>query len=583
MRLLQLVLVSAVMSSGVVSVVAAEIPPLAERAEWFRQDRFGLFIHWGMYSLIGKGEWVRHTGKVPEEAYQKLVPQFNPTQFNAAAWVAQARRAGQKYLVITTKHHDGFCMFDSKLTDYDIMSTPLKRDVIKELADECHRQGVRLGFYYSIMDWHHPDYLPRRPWEKDRSTAGADFNRYIEFMRGQIRELMTNYGRVEVLWFDGGWERKAPEDLKQFQAIIDMARQLQPHILVNNRAFIAGDFDTPEQFIPPTGLVDDQGRPKLWEACLTMTTGHGSFAPTAWWGYDKAETVFKPAEECVQKLVDVASKGGNLLLNIGPTPLGTIRPEEAERMEGIGRWMARHGEAIYGTTASPFHLLPFFGRVTQKGNRLYVHVFDWPEDRRLVLPGLVTEVTKACLMEDPQVAVKFRRSPGSRDICLELPQQPSDPVASVIVLDLAGPAQVEPVRIVADAQGRIELPAHYAEIHAKHGQRAKPLSRGGRTYIGNWSNPADVVVWHFELPAAGTYRVQIDAQPASKEAIGQRARLTAGNQKLAGKITAEGLALDQPLKLEAGKVALSVELVDAKRTGPAILDLSGVKLVPQQP
>jgi len=582
MRTLEALVLSAmVVLSGLTAVPAAEIPSLAQRAEWFRQDRFGLFIHWGMYSIIGKGEWVRHTGKVPEEEYQKLVPQFNPTQFDAASWVAQAKRAGQKYLVITTKHHDGFCMFDSKLTDYDIMSTPLKRDVIKELADECHRQGVRLGFYYSIMDWHHPDYLPRRPWEKDRSTEGADFNRYIDFMRGQIRELMTGYGRIEVLWFDGGWERKAPEDLKQFQAIIDMARSLQPHMLVNNRAFIAGDFETPEQFIPPTGLVDEQGQPKLWEACLTMTTGHGAFAPTAWWGYDQFETVFKPTEECVQKLVDVVSKGGNLLLNIGPTPQGTIRPEEAERLEGVGRWMQRYGEAIYGTTASPFQLLPFFGRVTQKGNRLFVHVFDWPEDRRLVLPGLKTQVSRAYLMNDPGAAVAAERPSGTNDVRLALPQAAPDPVASVIVVELAGPAEVEPVRIAPDAQGVISLPAHYAEIHAKHGQRAKPLSRGGRTYIGNWSNPNDVVVWHFELPAAGTYRVQVEGKPASEPAVGQRVRVTAGGQKLVGKIGADGVVFDQPLVLKAGKVSLSVELVDAKRTGPAVLDLSSLKLVPE--
>lgn len=382
------------------------------RSKWFREDRFGLFIHWGVYSMIGKGEWVQDTGRIPVEEYQKHYKEFNPSQFNAAEWVALAKRAGQKYLVITTKHHDGFCMFDSKLTDYDIMNTPVKRDVIKELADECHRQGMILGFYYSIMDWHHPDYVPRRPWEKNRSTEGADFNRYCEYMKGQLRELMTNYGRIDVLWFDGGWEHTKPGDLAKFKEIIAMARELQPQMLVNNRASIGGDFTTPEQYIPATGVVDEQGRPTLWEVCMTMTTGHGAFAPTAWWGYDRYETVFKPTDELVQKLIDVNSKGGNFLLNIGPEPTGKIRSEEAERLEGVGRWMAKYGEAIYGSSPSPFRRLPFFGRVTQKADRLFVHVFDWPQDRRLVLPGLKNPVVRAHMMGNEQAPVGVSRQQG---------------------------------------------------------------------------------------------------------------------------------------------------------------------------
>ena len=316
---------------------AADVPPLEQRAEWFRHDRFGMFVHWGLYSAIGKGEWVQDTGKIPLEEYVKLAPEFNPDKFDAVAWVAQAKRAGQKYIVITTKHHDGFCMFDSKLTDYKITNTPFGRDICKELADECRKQGMKLGFYYSIMDWHHPDYVPVRKWERGkRSTEGADFDRYVDYMRGQLRELMTGYGPIVTLWFDGGWEHKSPEDKKAFKEIIDMVRQLQPNILVNDRADIGGDYKTPEQFIPATGVLDDEGRPAMWEVCMTMTTGHGSFPPTGWWGYDKNETVFKPTEELLHKLVDVVSKGGNFLLNVGPEPSGRIRPEEAERLEAVG-------------------------------------------------------------------------------------------------------------------------------------------------------------------------------------------------------------------------------------------------------
>ena len=558
----------------------AEIPPLEERAKWFLESRFGLFVHWGVYSIMGKGEWVQDTGKVPVQEYEKLYPQFNPTGYNAAEWVALAKRAGQKYLVITTKHHDGFCMFDSKLTDYDVMTAPIKRDLIKELADECHRQGVRLGFYYSIMDWHHRDYVPRRPWEKNRSTEGADFNRYVQYMRGQIRELMTNYGRIDVLWFDGGWERKKDEDRAKFREIIEMARSLQPHMLVNNRANIGGDFETPEQYVPATGVKSDDGKPVLWEVCMTMTTGHGSFAPTAWWGYDRHETIFKPTEELVHKLIDIASKGGNFLLNVGPEPTGKIRPEETERLRGVGRWMQRYGDAIHGTTASPFRLLPFFGRVTRKGNTLYVHVFDWPDDRQLLLPGLKSKVKRAHVMRTPNVRVVAECKTGTNDVVLRLPAQAPDPVASVLVLEFDGPIQVEPVQIAPGKDGIVDLPAHYAEIRARHGQRAKPVSEGGRTYIGNWSNPNDVVVWQFTLPKAGTYTVQADARKKSDEALGQRVEVAVGDQKVVGKIGAGGVSLDGPLKLPAGEQTISVKLPAAKRTGPPVLDLFGLKLVP---
>jgi alpha-L-fucosidase len=563
--------------TAVASAAAVEIPPLGQRAEWFRHDRFGSIVHWGLYSLIGRGEWVRDTGRIPLDEYNKLVGQFNPSQFDARRWVALAKQAGQKYLVITTKHHDGFCLFHSKLTDYGIQSTPFRRDAIQEIAGECHRQGLRLGLYYSIMDWHHPDYLPRRPWEKNRSTAGANFDRYVEYMRGQIHEILSNYGRVDELWLDGGWERKSPEDQRKFRAILAEARQLQPRILINDRAFIDGDYETPEQFVPATGLTDKAGRPTLWEATMTMSTGHGAFAPTAWWGYDRSETVFKPADELVQKLVDITSKGGNLLLNIGPLPDGTIRAEEAERLAAIGHWVDRYGDAIFGSTASPFHLLPFFGRVTVRGNKLYVCVFDWPEDRQLVLPRLKTTVRSARLLGQPATLAAERRG---GDVVIALPPQAPDAMASVVVVELAGPPQVEPLRIAAAADGSIGLPALYAEIEAQHGQRAKPMSKGGRAYIGNWSNPADVVVWHFDLPRDGSYRVQIDALPAAKQALGQAVQVAAGGATVQGKIDGRGVELSSPLKLAAGKITLAVRLPGANRKGPPILDLYGVKLSP---
>ena len=560
---------------------AEGVPPLAERAAWFQHARFGLFIHFGLFSQIGKGEWIRESGQIPLGEYNKLLAQFNPAEFNAAEWVGLAKRAGQKYLVLITKHHDGFCLFDSRLSDYTVMHTPFKRDIVREIAGECHRQGLRLGLYYSIMDWHHPDYVPRRPWEKDRSVEGANYDRYLEYMRGQLRELMTNYGKVDVLWFDGGWEHTSPADSKKHQSIIHMARQLQPQILVNDRANIDGDFGTPEQFIPATGVRDKDGRPMVWEACLTLSTGHGSFAPTAWWGYDRNETLFKPTAEVLQELVNVASKGGNFLLNIGPMPNGKIRPEEVECLTRIGPWMAKYGESIYGSEPSPFLLLKFFGRVTQKANRLFVHVFDWPADRRLALPGLKTPVTKAYLMGDPAATLAVDQKPAGDEVVLSLPPQAPHPMDSVIVVELGGPAKVVPVEIAPAADGGIDLPSAYAEIQAQHGQRAKLLSRDGRVYIGNWSNPSDVAVWNFHLAAVGNYDVRVDGTPASDKAAGQQVRVSSGDAKVVGKITADGVAIDQPLKLAAGKVTVRVELIDAKRTGPSVLDLFGVRLIPR--
>ncbi len=560
--------------------VAADEIPLDQRAEWFHHDRFGMFIHWGVYSVIGKGEWIQESGRIPYNEYVKVYPQFHPSKFDATQWVDLAKLAGQKYIIITTKHHDGFCMFDSKLSDYTIMRTPVKRDVCKELAEACHKAGIRIGFYYSIMDWHHPDYLPRRAWDKSRTAEGAEFDRYVEYMRGQIRELMTNYGEICSLWFDGGWERTSPEDLKKFRSIIDMARKLQPRMLVNDRANIGGDYQTPEQYIPATGVLDKHGRPAMWEVCMTMTTGHGSFAPTAWWGYDAHETVFKPTDELIQKLVDVASKGGNLLLNVGPSPDGEIRPQETERLQGLARWMDRHAEAIYGTTASPFRLLPFFGRVTQKGNHLFVHVFDWPEDRRLVLPGLKSAPSAARMLEDPDVKVEAtqERHGDTEQVVLRLPSKPTDPIASVVALRFPGSPQVEPLVLRPDAAGSLLLPATMAEIRAEHGQRAKPVSKGGKTYIGDWSNPNDVVVWNFTMPNESTLRVTVDGRPASQEAIGQRIEISAAGQKVVGKITKEGVVLDGKLTLPGRPQSISVKLLDAKRTGSPVMDLFGVRL-----
>ncbi len=430
-----------------------------KRMEWWRDARFGLFIHWGLYSIPageweGKtdyAEWIRNQAQIPVDEYDKFVSQFNPVKFNADQFVRMAKEAGMKYIVITSKHHDGFCLFNSKYTDFDVMSTPFKRDVLKELSQACKKEGIKFCFYYSIMDWHHPDYLPRREWEVNRSTKGADFERYIKYMKNELKELLTNYGDIGVLWFDGEWENTWND--KRGLDLYNYVRSLQPDIIVNNRVGasrsgmegftegggFAGDFGTPEQQIPPTGLpgVD-------WESCMTMNDH---------WGYNKNDKNFKSSKEILRMLADIASKGGNYLLNIGPTSEGVFPPESINRLHDIGQWMNLNGESIYGTGASPFQKLDW-GRCTQKsinGNtRLYLHVFNWPENGKLSVPGIYNDPVDAFLLSD------INKSPLDCErkedaLVITVPTAAPDSINSVVVLDVAGKADINnPPKFVSE-------------------------------------------------------------------------------------------------------------------------------------
>ncbi len=455
-------------------------PAGSDRLDWWREARFGLFLHWGLYAVpAGKwgerdthGEWILTTAQIPVETYEGFLEQFNPVDFDADAWVLAAKAAGMKYIVITSKHHDGFALFDSAVSDFDVMATPFQRDIMKELAEACARHGLRMCWYHSIMDWHHPDYLPRRGWEQ-RSAEGADFDRYVEYMRAQVTELLTNYGPIGVMWFDGEWERTWNHDYGQ--ALYDLCLELQPEVIVNNRVDVgrggmagmstgpgfAGDFGTPEQEIPPTGLpgVD-------WETCMTMNRH---------WGYNAVDDDYKSTTDLVQKLCDIASKGGNFLLNIGPTARGTFPEESLERLRGIGEWMEVNGESIHGTTASPFEGLDW-GRCTVKRRgdetSLYLQVFDWPRDGRLVVPGLGNEVLGARLLSahasNPQLGVEA----DGPDRVVRLPKSPANPHASVVELVVEGapivyraPAILAAAdQLVEELEVRLEVPSEGLEI-----------------------------------------------------------------------------------------------------------------------
>jgi len=564
----------------------------AQRAQWFRGAKFGLFIHWGIYAVLGEGEWNMKVSRIPAVEYEKLAGRFNPTGFDAAEWVGLAKRAGQKYIVITTKHHDGFAMYDSKVSDYDIVDrAPFQRDPLKDLADECRKQGLRLGFYHSILDWHHPDYVPAPDWDAAaRAGRTPDFDRYCRDLAGQVRELCTNYGPLASWWWDGGWDHQDADGRGRFAAINAMIRELQPQILINNRAAMPEDFDTPEQYVPPTGLTAPDGSPLLWESCITLTTGHGSHPPTAWWGYDRNETEYKTPEFCIRMLVDVVSKGGNLLLNVGPDALGRIGPNEKRVFEAIAAWMAVNSEAIYGTTASPFRYLPFNGRATVKGNKLYLHVFTWPKERKLELPGLKTRIRSAGLLgTDQRLEVKDgSERDGRRVQTIALPDSAPDAIASVIAVALEGAPEVEPYTIRPDSQGVVKLPALFAELRGQHGQRMRLGEVGDQVHISNWVNANDYAAWSFELTKEEACEVRLTYAADSASAGGEFetiVRSGQAEQRLRGKVEATGGTRQfverglGRITLPAGAATLEIRAAKLPKDGP-LMELREIALVP---
>jgi alpha-L-fucosidase len=406
-----------------------------QRTEWFRQSKFGMFVHWGIYSVPagewkeGKNhaEWIMLTGSIPSTEYEKFAPQFNPVQFDARQWVQLAKDAGMKYLVITSKHHDGFCMYDSKLTDYDIMqATPFGRDPMKELAAACQQAGLKFCFYYSVVDWHHPEFpaqYSQRGFHGDPNPK-ADLNKYVEYMKGQVSELLSNYGPIGIMWFDGGgsFRGQPMAQLIHAQEIIELIHKLQPMCLVNNRLGLPADYGTPEQRIPGQAPKD------LFEVCMTLNRH---------WGYNKYDQDWKSPETIIRNLADIAGKGGNYLLNVGPTALGTIPEGSVRTLRAVGQWMKVNGESIYGTTASPFARTPW-GRCTAKAGKLYLHVFDWPSDGKLVVPGLKNMVTKAYLLAAADTRCSVTQ--GNGQVTVAVPREMPDPIDTVMVLEIQGDA-----------------------------------------------------------------------------------------------------------------------------------------------
>ena len=357
------------------------------RVSWYTRARFGMFIHWGLYAIPARGEWVRSVERIPNEAYDPYREEFNPGHCDMGAWMDAAKAAGMQYVVMTAKHHDGFCLFDSAYTDFKSTNSPAGRDFVREYLEAARERGLRAGLYFSLIDWRHPDYPhfgdPHHPMRDNPACGneGRDFDRYLEYLHNQVRELCTNYGRLDLLWFDFSYGALRGEAWKATE-LVNMVRSLQPEVIIDNRLEVSGegfgslyecsptpyhgDFVTPEKMIPPRGIVDVQGNPMVWEACVTMNNN---------WGYCGTDKMFKPASMLIKKLVECVSKGGNMILNVGPDARGNIPGESLQILKEIGAWMKKNGGSIYGCGRADLEQWEY-GRVTQNGNTLYFHMFE---------------------------------------------------------------------------------------------------------------------------------------------------------------------------------------------------------------
>jgi len=418
-----------------VFAVSAFAQSKPDKMDWWKEAKFGLFIHWGVYSvpagvydgkdIDGIGEWIMNRGKIPTARYQAYAKQFNPVKYNPEAWVKMAKDAGMKYLVITSKHHDGFTLFETKASKWNIVeATPYGKDLLKPLADACHKNGIRLGFYYSqAQDWNNVGGAASGGhWDKAQDGSMDD---YIDKVAvPQVKEILSNYGQVDILWWDTPTDM-TKERAEKFLPVIAK----YPDLITNNRlgGGYNGDTETPEQFVPATGFPG-----RNWETCMTMNDT---------WGYKSKDNNWKSTKVIIQTLIDIVSKGGNYLLNVGPTSEGLVPQPSIERLAEVGKWMKINGEAIYGTTASPFSYLPW-GRCTQKGNKLYLHVFDWPKDGKIALPVL-NKISRAYLLSDPKKTLKVEKSKSKNTITLV--GNAPDKIASVVVVELNSAPEVLPL------------------------------------------------------------------------------------------------------------------------------------------
>ena len=417
---------------------------------WFTRDRFGMFIHWGLYSMPARHEWVKHRENITDENYQIYFDLFNPDLFEPQLWARAAREAGMKYVVITTKHHEGFCLWDSQWTDYKATNTPAGRDLLREIVDAFRAEGLRIGFYYSLIDWHHPDFIiddrfgPYRslsPEERAEKNRGRSMARYARYMRDQVTELLTRYGEIDILWFDFSYP-PPPEDPGnaekgkghlqwESEELVRLVRRLRPGIIIDNRLDLpCGDIVTPEQYTPEDELLSGEGEPLVWEGCQTFS---GS------WGYFRDETSWKSPEQCVEMLVNHVARNGNLLMNVGPTSRGYLDSRAMDRLRVYAEWMKYHSRSIYGCGKVPplrAYPEPRDCRYTwnPEKNLLYVHIFAWPFGS-IRLAGLAGKIRYAQLLCDGS-EIAFQSDEKNGSVTLFLPVQKPDSIVPVIEIFL---------------------------------------------------------------------------------------------------------------------------------------------------
>ena len=543
------------------------------RMTWWREARFGMFIHWGLYAVPagtyhGKnvgwiGEWIMNNAEIPLAEYTGYAKEFNPTNFNADEWVKTAKDAGMKYIVITAKHHDGFAMFHSRVSAYNIYdATPFHHDPLAELAAACRRQGMKLGFYYSqSQDWGHPGGAIYRKPAWDPAQKG-DYDEYLRTVAApQVHELLGNYGEFpDVLWWD------TPDKMTAARiALFENELKLKPKIITNDRLGTGtGDYGTPEQTIPANGIP---GRD--WETCMTINDT---------WGYKSNDTNFKSTAALLHDLIDIASKGGNFLLNVGPDATGMVPAPEVERLKEMGAWLKVNGAAIFGSSASPFPKQLKWGRCTQKDGKLYLHVFDWPADGKLLVP-LLNAKAEAWLLTAPGEKLKFDATDSG--LVLDLPPNAPDKIASVIVLEPTGELQFAPPpmpQLAAD--GIIRLTAEDAGIVGE----TAALEGGDVKNIGYWTNPKDYLKWELNITRPGTFDVAVTYSVESDRS-GSEYAVVAGDQSVSGVAEGTGgwggyrtVKLGQLEIAKSGVTTFTVKPVKMK--GGSVMNFRNLTLTP---
>jgi alpha-L-fucosidase len=502
------------------------------KMKWWREARFGMFIHWGLYAIpagtwkgkeiSGIGEWIMRRARIPAKTYEKLATSFNPTKFDAEAWVKLAVDAGMKYLTITSKHHDGFAIFHSEASGYNIVdATPFGRDPVAELAKACKNAGIKLCFYYSQkQDWHHPD-ASGNAWDYP-SRPDKNFNRYMrEKALPQVREILTQYGPVGMIWYD------TPQDITaaQTKRFVKQVYDVQPNCIVNGRAGHGiGDYQSMGDNLIPPGRVDGD-----WETPATLNDT---------WAYKTNDHNWKDLTGLIHRMVDIVSKGGNYLLNIGPKADGTIPPASVKLLKGMGQWMSLNGEAVHGAGASPSPFEQSWGAITSKRDRLYLNVVDWPSGK-LILHGLQSKVKRAYLLQkaDKDLKVLQTQDPesGVDHLEVQIPKKAPNRHVSVIVLE----TRVSPIMdqvLNQEGDGRVLLESFHAAIHTP--TRGRGASPGRWGTVENWFNKENRVSWDFRLASPGRYMVQVITQTdtSGRWEGGHDVRVNVGRSSVRGKL-----------------------------------------------